>query len=29
LGFKGKAEQKEWPGKIALRTLEFFEDRQS
>src|ERR1700726_4289604 len=29
LGFKGKTEQKELPGKIALRTLEFFEDRQS
>ena len=24
LGFKGKTEQKELPGKIALRTLEFF-----
>ena len=29
LGFKGKTEQKELPGKIALRTLEFFEDRRS
>ena len=29
LGFKGKTEPKELPGKIALRTLEFFEDRQS
>jgi uncharacterized protein len=29
LGFKGKTEQKELPGKIALRTLEFFEDRGS
>jgi hypothetical protein len=29
LGFKGKAEQKELPGKIAVRTLEFFEDRRS
>jgi uncharacterized protein len=29
LGFKGKAEQKELPGKIVLRTLEFFEDRRS
>jgi predicted alpha/beta-hydrolase family hydrolase len=26
LGFKGKTGQKELPGKIALRTLEFFED---
>ena len=29
LGFKGKSEQKELPGKIVLRTLEFFEDRRS
>ncbi len=29
LGFKGKTEQKDLPGKIALRTLEFFEDRRS
>ena len=29
LGFKGKTEPKELPGKIALRTLEFFEDRRS
>jgi predicted alpha/beta-hydrolase family hydrolase len=29
LGFKGKTENKELPGKIALRTLEFFEDRRS
>ena len=29
LGFKGKTEQKELPGKIALRTLEFFEDPRS
>jgi predicted alpha/beta-hydrolase family hydrolase len=29
LGLKGKTEQKELPGKIALRTLEFFEDRRS
>jgi len=29
LGFKGKTEQRELPGKIALRTLEFFEDRRS
>jgi len=29
LGFKGKSEQKELPGKIALRTLELFEDRRS
>jgi len=29
LGFKRKTEQKELPGKIALRTLEFFEDRRS
>jgi predicted alpha/beta-hydrolase family hydrolase len=29
LGFKGKTEQKELPGKIVLRTLEFFEDRRS
>jgi uncharacterized protein len=29
LGFKGKAEQKKLPGKIVLRTLEFFEDRRS
>jgi len=29
LGFKGKTEQKELPGKIALRTFEFFEDRRS
>ena len=29
LGFKGKAEPKELPGKIASRTLEFFEDRRS
>ncbi len=29
LGFKGKSEQKELPGKIALRTFEFFEDRRS
>jgi uncharacterized protein len=29
LGFKGKTEPKELPGKIALRTLEFFENRQS
>jgi len=29
LGFKGKTEQKELPGKIAVRTLEFFEDRRS
>jgi predicted alpha/beta-hydrolase family hydrolase len=29
LGFKGKTEPKELPGKIALRTVEFFEDRQS
>ncbi len=29
LGFKGTTEQKELPGKIALRTLEFFEDRRS
>ncbi len=27
LGFKRKTEQKELPGKIVLRTLEFFEDR--
>jgi predicted alpha/beta-hydrolase family hydrolase len=29
LGFKAKTEQKELPGKIVLRTLEFFEDRRS
>ena len=29
LVFKGKTAQKELPGKIALRTLEFFEDRPS
>jgi uncharacterized protein len=29
LGFKGKAEQKGLPGKIALRTMQFFEDRRS
>jgi predicted alpha/beta-hydrolase family hydrolase len=29
LGFKGKTEPKELPGKIALRALEFFEDRRS
>jgi predicted alpha/beta-hydrolase family hydrolase len=29
LGFKGKTEQKELPGKIVVRTLEFFEDRRS
>jgi uncharacterized protein len=29
LGFKGKTEPKELPGKIVLRTLEFFEDRRS
>jgi len=29
LGFKGKNEPKELPGQIALRTLEFFEDRRS
>jgi len=29
LGFKGKTEPKELPGEIALRTLEFFEDRRS
>ena len=29
LGFKGKTENKELPGKIAVRTLEFFEDRRS
>jgi len=29
LGFKGKTPQKELPGKIVLRTLEFFEDRRS
>jgi predicted alpha/beta-hydrolase family hydrolase len=29
LGFKGKTQQKELPGRIALRTLEFFEDRRS
>ena len=29
LDFKGKTEPKELPGKIAVRTLEFFEDRQS
>jgi len=29
VGFKGKTEQKELPGKIALRTLEFFEDPRS
>jgi predicted alpha/beta-hydrolase family hydrolase len=29
LGFKGKTGQKELPGKIALRTLEFFEDHGS
>jgi uncharacterized protein len=29
LGFKGKTEQKELPGKIVLRTLEFFEHRRS
>jgi len=29
LGFKGRTEQKELPGKIALRTLEFFEDPRS
>jgi predicted alpha/beta-hydrolase family hydrolase len=29
LGFKGKTEPKELPGQIALRTLEFFEDRRS
>ena len=29
LGFKAKTEPKELPAKIALRTLEFFEDRQS
>jgi predicted alpha/beta-hydrolase family hydrolase len=28
LGFKGKTEPKEFAGKIALRTLEFFEDRR-
>jgi uncharacterized protein len=29
LGFKGRTEQKELPGKIALGTLEFFEDPRS
>jgi uncharacterized protein len=29
LGFKGKTEQKELPGKIALRTMQFFEGRRS
>jgi uncharacterized protein len=29
LGFKGKTEPKELPGKIAVRTLEFFKDRRS
>ena len=29
LGFKGKTEPKELPGKIAVRTLEFFDDRRS
>jgi hypothetical protein len=29
LGFKGKTELKELPGKIALRTQEFFADRES
>ena len=29
LGSKGKTEPKELPGKIALKTLEFFEDRRS
>jgi uncharacterized protein len=29
LGFKGKTEPKELPGKIAVRTLDFFEDRRS
>ena len=29
LGFKGKTEQRELPGKIALRTMQFFEDRRS
>jgi uncharacterized protein len=29
LGFKKRTEQKELPGKIVLRTLEFFEDRRS
>ena len=29
LGFKGKTEPKELPGKIALRTMQFFEDRRS
>jgi len=29
LGLKGKAVQKELPRKIALRTLEFFEERRS
>jgi predicted alpha/beta-hydrolase family hydrolase len=29
LGFKGKTEQKDLPGKIVLRTLEFFEGRRS
>jgi predicted alpha/beta-hydrolase family hydrolase len=29
LGFKDKTEKTELPGKIALRTLEFFEDRRS
>jgi uncharacterized protein len=28
LGFKAKTEPKELPAKLALRTLEFFEDRQ-
>ena len=29
LGFKGRTEQKELPGKIALRAREFFEDPRS
>jgi len=29
LGFKGKKEPKELPGKIVSRTLEFFDDRRS
>jgi predicted alpha/beta-hydrolase family hydrolase len=29
LGFKGKNEPKGLPGQIALRTLEFFDDRRS
>jgi uncharacterized protein len=29
LGYKRKTEQKELPGKIVLKTVEFFEDRRS